>query len=82
MRMFQRLQRRAKSRNRNYRNRNRPNHNRKRGADKSRIPLNRKRWSGMRIVVEDAGEVEVVAAEAVVARRQVFPPDKLKQPLL
>jgi len=37
---------------------------------------------GMRLVVEDAGEAGVVAAEAVVARRQVFLPDKLKQLLL
>jgi hypothetical protein len=36
----------------------------------------------MRIVVEDAGEAEVVEAGAGVARRPVFLPGKLKQLLL
>jgi hypothetical protein len=90
MRMFQRPPRRAKCKNlnRNHLNRNRVNwkrlnRDRKSGrGGKSRRPLNRNLLQGMRTAVEDAGEAEVVAAEAVVARRQVFLPDKLKQPLL
>jgi hypothetical protein len=84
MRMFRRLQRRAKSKSprRSCGNRNRLNRNRKNGAGKSRSPVDHNRQPGTRTAVEGAGGVEVVEAAAAVARRQVGLLDKPKQVLL